>query len=147
MWWLKAAWGLVTGNIGTIVNAITGVVGKLSDNDTARQTAELHASVQTWQARVDLFKGMSVIQWLIAAALVPPLVHQGMIYLDSTPFPYIWVDGWPVFKMHLVGTWNVPKAPAPYDEREWAMIGSLLGISSGLGIAKVAAKTAIQLFK
>lgn len=81
---------------------------------------------QRWLGMMATFK---ITQWLIAAALVPPIMHQGAIYLDSTPFVGLWLDGWlPTFTVHVVGSWHVPGAPSPYGDREWLMIGSLLGI-------------------
>ena len=138
MMWLKIAWGLVSGNLSGIVSAIAGTLGKLSDNDTARTVAALQASAAAWHDRADLLKGLRVTQWLIAAALIPPLLHQGMIYFDSSPFPYLAFEPWPALKLHVTGSWHVPKAPPPYDDREWQMIASLLGIQtalSGVGLA------------
>jgi hypothetical protein len=143
MMWFKIAWGLISGNLGTITTAITGALGKFSDNETTRVVAQVNAATETWKARVDLFKGMWVTQWLIAAALIPPLTHQGMIYLDTSPFPYVWVDGWFLaIKMHVIGSWGVPQAPGDFHAREWAMIASLLGIQGALTVAS----TALRIF-
>ena len=97
--------------------------------------AELQTSAEMFKTRSDMLKGFRWTQWLIFAALVPPLLHQGMVFLDSTPFPYIDFDYlWPTIKTHIVGSWSVPKAPPPYDEREWQLIASLLGIQGGLSV-------------
>ena len=34
-----------------------------------------------------------------------------------------------------MGSWSVVKAPPPYDDREWQMIASLLGIQGTLTVA------------
>lgn len=138
--WLTTLWNLVRGDVPGIIKSVTDVVGKISDNETTRLTAELQSYSAAWQARVDLLKGLKVTQWLLVAALAPPLLHQGMIFLDSTPFPYVWFDWWPGVHMHDVGSWKVPQAPKPYDEREWLMIASLLGIQTGVGIASAILK-------
>src|SRR5215471_1798737 len=138
--WLQLLWSVLTGNLSKVVEVVTGYLGKLSDNDTARFEAQVGAnkdvaiaamqtSANVYHDRVDLLKGMRATQWLLIAALLPPILHQGMVFLDSTPFPFLWYDG---VGIHSVGSWKVPKAPAPYDEREWSMIASLLGIQTGL---------------
>jgi hypothetical protein len=139
--WIPIVWNLISGNIPGIIKGVTDTIGKISDNETTRLTAELQSYSAAWQARVDLLKGLKVTQWLLVAALFPPLLHQGMIFLDSTPFPYIWFDTfWPAFHMHDIGSWKVPQAPGAYHEREWLMIASLLGIQTGVGIASAILK-------
>jgi hypothetical protein len=139
--WIPIVWNLISGNIPGIIKGVTDTIGKISDNETTRLTAELQSYSAAWQARVDLLKGLKVTQWLLVAALFPPLLHQGMIFLDSTPFPYIWFDTfWPAFHMHDIGAWKVPQAPGAYHEREWLMIASLLGIQTGVGIASAILK-------
>ena len=142
MMWLKIAWGLLSGNLSGIVNAIAGTLGKLSDNDTARTVAALQAGAAAWHDRADLLKSLRVTQWLVAAALIPPLLHQGMIYFDSSPFPVLAFEPWPSIRMHVTGSWQVPKAPPPYDDREWQMIAALLGIQTALS----GAGTVLRLF-
>jgi hypothetical protein len=145
MFWLKLVWGIFSGGgFSGVVKSVTEHLGKLSDNETTQVTAKvgagkevltnaLQTGQQGWATRADLLKGLKVTQWLIAAALIPPIVHQGMIYLDSCPFPYVWwfaTDWLPSINMHVQGSWAVFKAPPPYDDREWQMIASLLGIQA-----------------
>lgn len=139
--WFSILWNAITGNLGGIITAITSIFGKMSDNDTTKLTTaigadkdvaitQMQAQANAYHDRVDLMKGMWITQWLIAAALIPPILHQGMVYLDSVPL--LW---------HVIGSWHVPKAPSPYDVREWEMIASLLGIQTtltiGLGITRL----------
>ncbi len=133
----QVIWGWLTGGgIGGAVTAIMSIVSKVSDNDTTKKVAELQANTAIWHDRVDLIKSVKLIQILIALALLPPIIHQGAIYLDSTPFPYLaWDTWWWRWTLHDQGSWKVVRAPAPYDEREWVMISSLIGIQSGLTIA------------
>src|SRR5690242_16681373 len=121
--WLKIAWGLLTGNLSSIVSAITGTIGKLSDNETARfQTAVgadkdvaiagMQASAAAWHDRVDLLKGMKITSYLIGGALIPPIYHQALVYFDSCPFFIL-----PYFA-HVQGSWAVAAAPGIYADRE-----------------------------
>jgi hypothetical protein len=134
-------WQALMGNLSGVISALTGVIGKLSDNDAAKLKAaigadttvavtQLQTESRVTEARFNYLGGMWITQWLIAAALIPPIVHSGMIYLDSSPI--FW---------HVVGSWSVPPAPSPYGEREWLMISALLGISTvattGLGITRM----------
>jgi len=148
MFW-SIIWQALTGNLNGIVKTILGYFDKASDAKVAQITAlskadrdvavaQLQAAASTYHDRVDMLKSMRITQWLIAFALIPPLLHQGMIFLDSTPFPFLWWDG---IQMHTIGIWQVPHAPAPFEEREWQMIASLLGIQTvfalGLGLTKM----------
>lgn len=146
MW--KILWNVITGNLAGIVSAVTGIVGKLSDNETAKlQTAigadkevaiaQMQANAQAYQTRSDLLKGSKLTQWLLAGALLPPLFHSGGVYLDSCPFFLI-----PYFP-HVIGSWNFVALPAPYDQYEWLLISSLLGINTGLTVGMGLAKTLI----
>lgn len=141
-------WNAITGNLSGIISAVTGVVGKLSDNETAKlQTAigadkevaiaQLTAQAQAYQTRTDLLKGMSVTQWLITAAMLPPIYHMGGVFLDSCPFFFL-----PYFT-HTVGSWDFVALPKPYDQYEWLLVSSLLGIQSGLTVGMGFAKALI----
>lgn len=144
MFW-TLIWNAITGNLGGIISAVTGTIGKLSDNDTAKlktalgvdrdvAIAQLQAAGQAYQTRTDLLKGMKVTQWLIAAAMIPPIYHMGGVFLDSCPFFFI-----PEFA-HKVGSWNFVALPKPYDQYEWMLVSSLLGIQSGLTVGMGFAK-------
>lgn len=137
MWMFRAAWELISGGgLTGVIGAISSVVSKFGDNETARRVAELKADVSIFHDRVDLIKSVRLVQILLAMAMLPPILHQGSIYLDSTPFPFLLWDGLlPSWHVHVQGSWHVTKAPPPYDEREWLMVSTLLGIQSGLSIA------------
>jgi hypothetical protein len=138
MWW-KIGWSLLRGNLAGIFTAVSGLLGKLSDNDAAKfataagadkevAIAQLTTSAQVWHDRVDLLKGLKITSWLIGAALIPPIYHQALIYFDSCPFfliPYFW---------HVQGSWKVAEAPGIYAEREGILIMALLGIQGGIGV-------------
>lgn len=144
MWW-GILWNWLTGNLGGIVQAIVGAVGKLDDNATVRYQAgaladkevaisQLQTSAAVWHDRVDLLKGLKITSWLIAAALFPPIYHQTLVYLDSCPFFFI-----PYFG-HAIGSWDVPPAPGVYAEREGQLILGLLGIQTTMSLGMGAIK-------
>lgn len=143
--WLKIAWNLITGNLAGIVSAITGTIGKLSDNETAKfqvavgadkevAVAQIQGAAQAWHDRVDLLKGLKITGWLIGAALIPPIYHQALVYFDSCPFFLI-----PYFA-HEQGSWKVASAPGIYAERESILIMGLLGIQGTVGVGIAAVK-------
>ena len=62
-------WNAITGNLGGIVKTVTGVIGKMSDNESAKfraavgadrdvAIAQLEASARIYHDRVDLMKGI-----------------------------------------------------------------------------------------
>lgn len=62
---------------------------------------------------------------IILVAGVPASCHFAAIMLDSFPFPYLgWDTFWFAVRTHEVGSWGIPKPPAPYDEYQWAIIQS-----------------------
>lgn len=115
-------------------------LGKLSDNSTAQVTAAIQgdttvtvaqtqAGTAAWHDRANLLSGMGATQWLICAALIPPLYHQAGVFLDSCPFFLI-----PQLA-HQTGSWKFVALPGPYADREWQLIGSLLGLQTGAAVA------------
>jgi hypothetical protein len=144
MMWLKIAWGMLSGNLGTIIAAVTGTIGKLSDNDTAKLrtaigaerdvvVAQLQASAAAYHDRSAMLAGMWWAHVLIVAALAPPIWHQGLVMLDSCPLLPGLADGWlPWIVPREVGSWRVAALPGAYADHEWQLIMSLLGIQSAL---------------
>jgi hypothetical protein len=137
MIWLKIAWGLISGNLGTIASAIAGVMNTFSDNKTKQTTtaidagrdievARVQASAAAWHDRAALLGGMRMTQWLIAAALLPPIAHEGLVFIDSMCWG-LSADG----VAHGCGL-GIPRLPPVYEEREWMLIASLLGIQTGV---------------
>ena len=115
-------WKLITGNLSGIFTSIASSNVAKYGAEASVDVAAIQASQQAYQERVSLMRGMWITQWLLAFALLPPIIHQGAVYLDSVPF------------YHIVGSWHVPSAPKPYDDREWSMICALLGIQTGLAV-------------
>jgi len=156
MFW-SLIWGAITGNLGSIISGVTSTVKNLSDNDTKKlekaigadkdvALAQLQTAHQTYQTRTDFLKGLRITQWLLAGALVPPLYNAGMIYLDATPFFYIWFDGFfPVLKQHVIHSWHaVPLTDPKFLELQLDMIKSLLGIQGGLTVGMGFAKALMR---
>jgi hypothetical protein len=128
-WIASAVFPLAQSFFSAWLNADVAKTQALAGTATSLGVAAVQADAATSQTWLGMVKTFKTTQWLIAAALIPPLVHQGMVYLDSSPFPYVWLaDWWPGIHMHVINTWHVPPAPPPYGDREWWMIGSLLGI-------------------
>lgn len=141
-------WSLIVKFLsGNIIGRLFDAWAKSKDVDLAKYqtsagvsgtvvTTVLQTEAASTQARFDLLKGLWITQWLIALALLPPIVHSGLVYIDSS-CPASW--GWgavTALGKQLGGCGlGIEKAPAPYDDREWLMISALLGISSGVTLA------------
>lgn len=91
----------------------------------------MQAEIMGNAQRLQYYQGMRATQYLICLALIPAIIHQSAIFLDST-FCNDQLKVCTQIGLWLGMPWRVPKAPAPYDEREWLMIASLLGIQTGL---------------
>jgi hypothetical protein len=78
--------------------------------DTTRYTAYLNATVQMAQiqASMNVWWGARLIILVLAGSVA---IHFSAIMLDSTPF--LW---------HQVGSWAIPKPPAPYDDYEGKIV-------------------------
>ena len=78
--------------------------------DSARYTAYLSATVQMAQIRAsqNMWWGARLIILMIAGSVA---AHFSSIMLDSTPWFH-----------HVVGSWAVPKPPAPYDDYEGKIV-------------------------
>ena len=76
-----------------------------------------------------MLSGMKATQWLICAALIPPLYHQAGVFFDSCPLLLI-----PQLA-HKVGSWKFAALPGDYADREQTLIYSLLGIQSAVTTA------------
>lgn len=79
MFW-SIIWNALIGNLGGIFSTL----GKFSDNETTRAKAGIEATssiakaqIENDSKRFDYFRSFQVTQWLIAAALIPPIIHQG----------------------------------------------------------------------
>jgi hypothetical protein len=96
-----------------------------TEADTARYQAWLSAQVEINRMKLaaNAWWGAKLI---ILIAGVPAAAHFGAVMLDSIPFPYLWLGDWflPYFGTHKVGSWGIPKLPAPYDGYQWAIVQS-----------------------
>jgi hypothetical protein len=97
-----------------IVSAVTGVVGKLSDDKAAEFTAaagaeqavlvaRMQADSQAYQARIGLYRGMFWLQIVLMLAYVGPVWHSPLVYLDSCPFL-------PLFTGNIGLSWRRPSS-------------------------------------
>jgi hypothetical protein len=127
---------------GSIVNAVTGVIGKISSDQATEFTAaagaekdvlvaRMQADSQAYQTRVALLRGMFWLQIVLMLAYVGPVWHSLLVYLDSCPFlPLFTWEHWFELAPHVVGSWHVPALPGNYGTEEWQTIASLLGIQT-----------------
>lgn len=136
-WLFTLIGGLFKGGLGGVIGAVGGIIGKLSDNDTARisaaisgetsiSVAGIQAFASVYHDRAAMLAGFKITQFLIVAAIGPAIYHQALVMLDSCPFFLV-----PYFA-HAQGSWHVAPLPGAYADHEWALIGSLLGIQTGL---------------
>lgn len=128
-------WDLAASALKWVLGQGVALLGKISNNDTAQITAAIsgdttvtvaktQAAESAWETREKMLSGMKATQWLICAALIPPLYHQAGVFFDSCPFFVI-----PQLS-HQVGSWKFVALPGPYADREWTLIGSLLGLQT-----------------
>lgn len=97
---------------------------------------KMHADTATFHDRVNLLKRMRFTQIVLFMALFFPVLHQSMIYFDSSmcnatakrQHECLWVG------RQLGMPWQVAKAPDPYADREWQIIAALLGIQTGISV-------------
>lgn len=102
--------------------------GKL---DLAAYQAHLSAQVEVNRMRLAQ-NGWWGAKLIILTAGVPCALHFASIIMDSMPFP-VWGG------LHVVGSWGVPAAPAPYDTYEWAIVQSFFLIMPAMPLANAAA--------
>lgn len=145
MWWLSAALNAFNGLLG-FGKSIVGLQEKKLDTnldgfktaagiDSAAYQAYLQAQVQTngQKLAANAWWGAKVI---IFTAGFPCAVHLAAIVLDSLPF---WV---PLFmaEAHKIGSWGVPKPPAPYDEYQRQIVLSFFIITPAMPIVSAVAQ-------
>ena len=131
----------------SIINAVLSLFGKVSDNDTAKEkakvaagkdivTAQIQAEPELYKTRTEFLRGMWITQWLIAAALIPPIYHAGGVYFDSCPF-FVFPSIFP----HEVGSWGFVALPGDYPQMQSSLIASLLGINAAMTVGGGFVKT------
>jgi hypothetical protein len=127
---------------GGFIGAVTGVIGKISDDKATEFTAaagaekdvlvaQLQANSTAYPARVSLLRGMFWLQFVLMFAYVGPVWHMLLVFLDSCPFLPLWTwRHWFELAPHVVGSWRVPALPGNYGTEEWEIVASLLGIQT-----------------
>ena len=125
-----------------LANSVVSVINKKADtkvainhdNVTAGEAidlAQLNASVSKMHedaALATLHWGWWGSRYMMMAAALPPIIHSGAVYLDST------------FKFG----WGIPRAPGVYEGQELSIIATVVGIltvqSIGGGIVSAITK-------
>jgi hypothetical protein len=128
---------------GKIVDATSTVLVNNSNNAAQTRRVEVGAgrdvAIETIHANAGAFReqmSLAALRWgwwgtryLLLAAALPPIIHSGAIYLDSTPFPYLmWGEAWlPAVATHVQGSWEVARAPGVYEGQELQIIAAVVG--------------------
>ncbi len=145
MLWLKAALDAFNGLLGFGKSIVGYQEKKLDTNlegfktaagiDGAAYSTYMQAVVQTNGQKIaaNAWFGAKVI---IFTAGFPASAHMAAIFLDSLPF---WI---PVFmsQAHVVGSWGVPKPPAPYDDYQAKIVLSFFIITPAMPIVSAVAQ-------
>ena len=107
---------------GAIANGVVAVLSKKTDAQIARigaaketdlaQIQAATAAMHEQAALATLRWGWWGTRWLMLAAALPPIVHSGAVYLDST------------FRFG----WTVARAPGVYEGQEVQVIATVVGI-------------------
>jgi hypothetical protein len=114
----------------TVLQMIPGLAGKFLDWQVQRANVELDgfrtaagidsASYQIYVnalLETNRMKLAANAWWgaklIILMAGIPASAHFAAVFLDSLPF-----------FGHHVGSWGIPKVPAPYDTYQWAIVQS-----------------------
>lgn len=103
--------------------------------DTARLQAYVAAQVETNRMKM-ISNGWWGAKLIILTAGWPCAIHMAAIMLDSLPFylPLL------MEKAHVVGSWGVPKPPAPYDKYQENIVLSFFIVMPAMPIVSAAAQ-------
>lgn len=107
-------------------------VGATIDHESYK--AYLNALVETNRLKVTA-NGWWGAKLIILTAGWPCALHMAAVMLDSMPF---WV---PLFmqQAHVVGSWGVPKPPAPYDDYQSKIVLSFFIIMPAMPLVSATA--------
>jgi hypothetical protein len=107
---------------GAIANGVVSVLNKKTDAQIAKIGADKETNVAQIQAAAAAMHeqaALATLRWgwwgtryLMLAAALPPIIHSGAVYLDST------------FRFG----WAVARAPGVYEGQEIQIIATVVGI-------------------
>lgn len=129
-----------------LLQAIPGLAGKFLDYQVQKANATLDGfktaagiDAQAYQAYLNALvetnrMKLAANAWWGAKAIIlvagfPAAFHMAGIFLDSMPFPG-----------HAVGSWGIPKPPAPYDGYERDIVMSFFIVAPAMPIVSAAAQ-------
>jgi hypothetical protein len=114
---------------GAIANGVVSVLNKKTDAEITRIGAVKEADIAQIQAATAALHeqaALATLRWgwwgtryMMMAAALPPIIHSGAVYLDST------------FKLG----WAISRAPGVYEGQEIQIIATIVGILSVQTIA------------
>ncbi len=104
-----------------------------SEQDTLRYKAWVEAQAEANRAKL-VANGWWGAKLIILTAGWPASIHFAAVMLDSLPF---WV---PLFmdRAHEIGSWKIPKLPAPYDGYQWMIVQSFFIVTPIMPLASAA---------
>lgn len=109
--------GVVKAMGESILVPILRTLEKKTDAETERQKLIVGAAIETGRVQAENFRlmwGWWGTRWLMLLAAIPPCIHSGAVYLDST------------FKFG----WAIAKAPGPYEGMEIQIVLGACGIQA-----------------
>lgn len=133
-WFSSAAFSAIASGVVSVLNkrsdatvAInTANVGAGKDVDLAQINASV-AAMHESAALATLRWGWWGTRWLMVAACLPPIIHSGAVYLDSTFCnDALHVCTWIGTSMGM--PWKVPRAPGAYEGQELSIIATVVGV-------------------
>jgi hypothetical protein len=114
-WLSSSAFGAIANGVVAILNKKTDAtitqIGATKETDLARMQAAT-AALHEQAALATLRWGWWGTRYLMLAAALPPIIHSGAVYLDST------------FRFG----WAISRAPGVYEGQEIQIIATVVGI-------------------
>lgn len=114
-WLSSSAFGAIANGVVSVLNKKTDAqiaqIGATKETDVAKIQAAT-AAMHEQAALATLRWGWWGTRYLMLAAALPPIIHSGAVYLDST------------FKFG----WAISRAPGVYEGQEIQIIATVVGI-------------------
>lgn len=142
-------WGIVFG----ILTKIPGIASAFLDWQVKKLNVELegfktaagfdNSAYQAWlNAQVETMRiRLAANSWwgaklIILTAGWPCAIHMAAIMLDSMPF---WIP-LVMQEAHRVGSWGIPKPPAPYDDYQQKIVLSFFILAPAMPLVSAASQ-------
>lgn len=145
-------WSMLFG----LITGLPGLAGKFLDWQVQKANVTLEGFKVGAQIDVEAYKAylgalvetnrmkQAANAWwgaklIILTAGWPCALHLAAIMMDSLPFPYIiWDTYWFSWQAHAIGSWGIPKPPAPYDDYQSKIVLSFFIIMPAMPLVSAA---------